>query len=219
MSAAKKTAGAIPHAPSAAVEAEFLAGRDIAVDMLHHAAMLPDGLDQAAALRWYREGKTQDNFAKSFVAQVVGDPTRLDGFSAVLSAVLAEQANTSSGFDADLYRTLPMAEFLRGVPGKDGTRRDEKDWAEAGPAAEPEQSNADARREFARVASLEQEGLLSMLKQHIDGEENHDDHSPARVGMLNRLRQLNGLIYAAVIDEGDHHTLGQLSSVFDGGIA
>lgn len=101
-------------------EVAFNRGRDLAI------AMIDAGDDiafrdpaSACPYRAYRSGKAQDRFTGPFILQLLADPSMLEGFNAVLSARLADEAIV----DADFYR-FSMAEYSSGEVGADGTMRD-----------------------------------------------------------------------------------------------
>ncbi|ADU36934.1 hypothetical protein [Variovorax paradoxus] len=98
-------------------EADFIRGRNLAVAMLEEADQLQmHDPDSAAPNRAYRDGKAQVRFSEAFLMQLIADPSMLDGFSAVLSAKLADQCDCPAS-----YYALSAAEYAEGGVGADGT--------------------------------------------------------------------------------------------------
>lgn len=101
-------------------EADFIAGRDLAIALLTEAAPLTH-TDRAAAVRWHREGRPQLRFVAKYLEQLRAQPELVDGFDAVLSPALATAMEVQRPQDY----LLPRAEFEAGLPGEHGTRTDE----------------------------------------------------------------------------------------------
>lgn len=98
-------------------EADFLLGRDLAVSMLADAdEVQATNPDSAYAKRAYRDGKEQHRFTAQYLGQLLKAPALLGGFSAVLSAKLADQCSSPAR-----HYAVPMAEYQAGSIGADGT--------------------------------------------------------------------------------------------------
>lgn len=110
-------------------EADFLLGRDLAVSMLADAdEVQATNPDSAYAKRAYRDGKEQHRFTAQYLRQLLKAPALLGGFSAVLSAKLADQCSSPAR-----HYGVPMAEYQAGSIGADGTTPLDDD----APAEEP----------------------------------------------------------------------------------
>lgn len=101
------------------LEADFVRGRDLAIELMEEAyARRDDGplQDAREGMRWMREGKTQDSFVASYLNEIIKDRALIAGFSAVLSAVLDNDGSNLS----DL-KVITLAETQAGEVGADGT--------------------------------------------------------------------------------------------------
>lgn len=97
-----------------ASDADFLAGRDLAVRMLRHMQDVGDS-DASSIEAQYRQGETQVNAAMPYLAQLLARPQLLEGFAAVLS----DGFHVGTFADADVYARLTIGE-MRG-PKHDGS--------------------------------------------------------------------------------------------------
>jgi hypothetical protein len=96
-------------------ENSFNKGRDLAIELLEEGHTL-SAKDAADAYRWYRHGKPQDRFVKSYLQRLDKEPRLIEGFAAVLSAALAMDPPS----DPESLR-CPIAEYEGGELGADGT--------------------------------------------------------------------------------------------------
>lgn len=88
-------------------EFDFMAGRDLAVQMLKKSLAISPGEGDICELDGtFRTGKPQLNFALEFLEDLIKAPERLHGFAAVLSSSLGPNGSVS---DAENYATLPYA--------------------------------------------------------------------------------------------------------------
>jgi hypothetical protein len=91
-------------------EQAFLAGRDVAAELLQAAAKAASADDAYIEAR-YRDGRPQRNFALPFLQELVAKPSLLRGFAAVLSDCLAT-GQTGSVPGADVFSGLLLGEML-----------------------------------------------------------------------------------------------------------
>jgi hypothetical protein len=84
---------------------DFMAGRRVAVQMLHAAEALSNP-DSASIEAQHREGEPQHNFVREYVERIIAKPELAEGFCAVLSDFL------SVGADADHYARLLYADMV-----------------------------------------------------------------------------------------------------------
>lgn len=205
---------------------DFLDGHRTALELMRHADRL-DGTDEAAAKRWYRGGKAQNRFARTYLKWLMDNPETLEGFAAVLSAKLTCGDNV----DAEAWN-VPMAEFEAGEPGADGTEADTSDdppqpltaeelaAANGQPTREEIDADDKAWRSLAVDANYQIQKLAEMLKAVNDGK--GPDHDAAMSGIASRIVQLTDIVYFAAElydDEADVvPTLKELRSKFEGGL-
>ena len=93
--------------------ADFIRGREIAINMLREADAL---MDEREGHRWQRGGDAQDNFFKGYLSDIIEDPTMLDGFTAIMS-----MTTRNDRMDLSELAQITLAETQGGVVGADGT--------------------------------------------------------------------------------------------------
>lgn len=95
-------------------EADFIRGRDLAINMLDEAEAL---MGEREGLRWMRGGNAQDNLVKGYLADVIADPKLMNGFTSILSTTIR-----NDHMDLDCLREITLAETQAGAIGADGTQ-------------------------------------------------------------------------------------------------
>lgn len=89
-----------------ATEGDFMAGRNLAVEMLREAQTVEAGAISVASIEaQYREGKPQVNFVRTYLNRIRERPELAEGFAAVLSDSLTVSA------DVDVYARLSYREI------------------------------------------------------------------------------------------------------------
>lgn len=94
-----------------ATDAEFLAGRDLAVTMIRDVAAFFEATpgEQTSINARYREGAPQANVALAHLRKIIENPALADGFAAVLTDGFA-----NSFPDVEFYEALSISE-MRGA--------------------------------------------------------------------------------------------------------
>lgn len=193
--------------------ASFLRGRDLAVSMLAEAdEVQTNNPDSAYYKRAYRDGKEQRRFAEQYLDQLLDDPELIVGFSAVLSAKLADQCSSP----ANRY-SVSIAEYEAGAIGADGTELRDDHISEAAPQPplDSNASNAEApaariRREYDKSLHdlLEQASTIAKLLTHNfggDGSFEEPSEAPGVAGMVQGCSIVGGRERAGQ-ENGDHRS-------------
>ena len=150
--------------PSADPAADFIRGRDNAINMLAEAEAL---MDEREGLRWMRGGKAQDNLVKGYLTDLIEDPSLIPGFTSILSMTIRNDQ-----IDLDCLRQITLAETQAGEIGADGTKAGESEQSVASsPAKVP--TLIDISAAFDGVC--EGQNVMAVLQAAIANEGGNDD--------------------------------------------
>lgn len=190
-------------------ETDFIRGRDLAIALLAEGQRIHNisPADNSYSYRWYRGGRPQNCFAESYLQQLVANPRAMQGFAAVLSAELASGDYT----DIELSYRIPMAEYMPGAVGADGTKDLGVDGESLDTTVAPSTPDAvspyDLNERFglAYDASGQIEAIANLLLREKDSatEEFENRILPP---MLRRLKGLNSVILSALGDDNTRAT-------------
>lgn len=121
----------VPPSPPglSAAESAFNEGRDMVIAMITKGqAIANDASDSSTKPdRWARIGRAQNRFCEAYLQRLIDKPDCLHGFAAALSAFMASDGGVPPPPTAFVE---PMAEYLEGKPGADGTKDYPEDMGE-----------------------------------------------------------------------------------------
>lgn len=141
--------------PEADLAADFVRGRDHAIEMMSEAVAIGN---EREPWRDLRGGKAQDNLVDGYLSDVIEDPSLRQGFTAILSAAI--QNDTC----LEALATITLAEVQAGKRGADGTKS-----FSAGSMAPQMNPNDDAPQggmdEAARIMGCVDDMLERMLQE------------------------------------------------------